>query len=126
MALRATKCDENAWRAANLGRSRLYRRPEPHPHPPAVQSGLFDAPLFRTPVPGGRTAGPKLEPQVMVDKIMAIPRNRITGRASQRSSPPFFFARCQLAHLEPLMGIVSSHDDRAGVPVQVISPPPLV
>jgi len=29
IALRATKYDENPWRAANLGRSRLFGRPEP-------------------------------------------------------------------------------------------------
>jgi mRNA interferase MazF len=42
---------------------------------------LEDAPLFRIPVPSGRTTGLKVESQVMVDKIIAIPRNKITGRA---------------------------------------------
>jgi len=47
VALRATKDDENPWRAANLGRSRLFRRPEPAAgriaRPPGV---VFDsAPL---------------------------------------------------------------------------------
>jgi mRNA interferase MazF len=63
-----------------------------------VQSGLFngthssivvclitrhpeDAPLFRIAVPSGRATGLKLESQVMVDKVIAIPRSKITGRA---------------------------------------------
>jgi mRNA interferase MazF len=46
-----------------------------------ITSHLADAPLFRIPVPAGRTTGLKLESQVMVDKVMAIPRNKITGRA---------------------------------------------
>jgi mRNA interferase MazF len=45
-----------------------------------ITSHLEDAPLFRIPVPSGRSTGLKLESQVMVDKIMAIPRNKITGR----------------------------------------------
>ena len=40
-----------------------------------------DAPLFRIPVSAGGTTGLKLESQVMVDKVIAIPRNKITGRA---------------------------------------------
>jgi mRNA interferase MazF len=46
-----------------------------------ITSHLEDAPLFRIPVPSGRATGLKLESQVMVDKVMAIPRNKITGRA---------------------------------------------
>jgi mRNA interferase MazF len=46
-----------------------------------ITSHLEDAPLFRIPVPAGRTTGLKLESQVMVDKVIAIPRNKITGRA---------------------------------------------
>jgi mRNA interferase MazF len=46
-----------------------------------ISSHLEDAPLFRIPVPAGRTTGLKLESQVMVDKVIAIPRNKITGRA---------------------------------------------
>jgi mRNA interferase MazF len=46
-----------------------------------ITSRLEDAPLFRIPVPAGRTTGLKLESQVMVDKVIAIPRNKITGRA---------------------------------------------
>jgi len=46
-----------------------------------ITSHLEDAPLFRIPVPAGRTTGLKLESQVMVDKVIAVPRNKITGRA---------------------------------------------
>ena len=46
-----------------------------------ITSRTEDAPLFRIPVPAGRTTGLKLESQVMVDKVIAIPRNKITRRA---------------------------------------------
>jgi len=46
-----------------------------------ITSHLEDAPLFRIAVPPGRTTGLKLESQVMVDKVIAIPRNKITRRA---------------------------------------------
>jgi mRNA interferase MazF len=45
-----------------------------------IASHPQDAPLFRIPVPVGRTTGLKLPSQVMADKIIAIPRNRITRR----------------------------------------------
>lgn len=45
-----------------------------------ITSHLEDAPLFRIPVPAGRTTGLKLESQVMVDKFIAMPRIKITGR----------------------------------------------
>ena len=46
-----------------------------------ITSHLEDAPLFRIAVPAGRSTGLKVQSQVMVDKVMAIPRNKITGRA---------------------------------------------
>jgi len=46
-----------------------------------ITSHLEDAPLFRIPVPSGRMTGLKRESQVMVNKVMAIPSNKITGRA---------------------------------------------
>lgn len=46
-----------------------------------ITSHLEDAPFFRIPVSAGKTTGLKLESQVMVDKIIAIPRNKITGRS---------------------------------------------
>jgi mRNA interferase MazF len=44
-----------------------------------ITSHLEDAPLFRIPVPAGRSTGLKLQSQVMVDKVLAVPRNKITG-----------------------------------------------
>ena len=45
-----------------------------------ITSHMEDAPLFRIPLPAGRTTGLKLQSQVMVDKVIAVPRNKITGR----------------------------------------------
>ena len=39
-----------------------------------ITSHLEDAPLFRISVPAGRTTGLKLQSQVMVDKVIAIPK----------------------------------------------------
>src|ERR1022692_1008420 len=44
-----------------------------------ITSHLQDAPLFRIPVPAGRATGLKLQSQVMVDKVIAIPRTRSRG-----------------------------------------------
>jgi mRNA interferase MazF len=51
-----------------------------------ITSQLEDAPLFRIPVPAGRTTGLKTESQVMVDKVIAIPRDKIAGRAGALSA----------------------------------------
>jgi mRNA interferase MazF len=53
-----------------------------------VTSHLEDAPLFRIPVPAGRTTGLKLESQAMVDKVIAIPRSKITGRTGMLPAGP--------------------------------------
>ena len=53
-----------------------------------ITSHLEDAPLFRIPVPAGRTSGLKQQSQVMVDKVIAIPRNKITGRAGVLAAGP--------------------------------------
>ena len=53
-----------------------------------ITTHLEDAPLFRIPVPAGRMTGLKLESQVMVDKVIAIPRNKITGRAGVLAAGP--------------------------------------
>jgi mRNA interferase MazF len=53
-----------------------------------ITTHLEDAPLFRIPVPAGRMTGLKLESQVMVDKVIAIPRNKITGRAGALAAGP--------------------------------------
>jgi mRNA interferase MazF len=44
-----------------------------------ITSHLGDAPLFRIPIPTGKTTGLKQESQVMVDKVIAVPRSKITG-----------------------------------------------
>ena len=51
-----------------------------------ITSHLEDAPLFRIPVPAGRATGLKVESQVMVDKVAAIPRNKIEGRTGALSA----------------------------------------
>ena len=51
-----------------------------------ITSQLEDAPLFRIPAPAGRTTGLKTESQVMVDKVIAIPRDKIAGRAGALSA----------------------------------------
>ena len=48
-----------------------------------ITSHLEEAPLFRIPIPAGRTTGLKVESQVMVDKVIAIPRNKITRCAGR-------------------------------------------
>lgn len=53
-----------------------------------ITSHLEDAPLFRIPVPAGKTTGLRLQSQVMVDKVMAIPRNKITRRAGALPAGP--------------------------------------
>src|SRR6185312_10017521 len=53
-----------------------------------ITSHLEDAPLFRIPLPSGRTTGLKLQSQVMVDKVMAIPKNKITGHAGVLAAGP--------------------------------------
>ena len=53
-----------------------------------ITTHLQDAPLFRIPVPAGRMTGLKLESQVMVDNVIAIPRNKITGRAGALAAGP--------------------------------------
>jgi mRNA interferase MazF len=53
-----------------------------------ITSHLEDAPLFRIPVPAGRTTGLKQQSQVMVDKVIAVPRNKITGRAGVLAAGP--------------------------------------
>jgi mRNA interferase MazF len=41
-----------------------------------ITSHLEDAPLFRIPVPSGRMTGLKMPSQVMVDKVIAMPRSK--------------------------------------------------
>jgi mRNA interferase MazF len=50
-----------------------------------ITSHSEDAPLFRIPVPAGKTTGLNRDSQVMVDKVLAIPRDKIAGRAGMLS-----------------------------------------
>jgi mRNA interferase MazF len=50
-----------------------------------ITSNVVEAPLFRIPVPAGRATGLKVESQAMVDKVIAIPRYKITGRVGALS-----------------------------------------
>ena len=50
-----------------------------------ITSQIQDAPLFRITVSAGKATGIKVESQVMVDKVIAIPRDKITGRAGALS-----------------------------------------
>ena len=53
-----------------------------------ITSHLEEATLFRITVPAGRTTGLKLPSQVMVDKVIAVPRNKITGRTGVLAAGP--------------------------------------
>jgi mRNA interferase MazF len=51
-----------------------------------VTSDLVDAPLFRIPLPPGARTGLKAASQVMVDKIVSVPRESV-GRSIGRCLP---------------------------------------
>jgi mRNA interferase MazF len=51
-----------------------------------ITSHAEDAPLFRIILPAGKSTGLKVESQVMVDKVIAIPRDKITRRAGEISA----------------------------------------
>jgi mRNA interferase MazF len=46
-----------------------------------ITSHLVDAPLFRIPVEPGAGTGLRIASQVMVDKVLSVPRERIAKRA---------------------------------------------
>jgi mRNA interferase MazF len=48
-----------------------------------VTSHLIDAPLFRIPVGPGATTGLKMASQVMVDKVISVPRERVEKKAGR-------------------------------------------
>ena len=50
-----------------------------------ITSHPVDAPLFRLTIPPSRTNGLKAESQIMVDKIMAVHRDRIGKRIGRLS-----------------------------------------
>jgi mRNA interferase MazF len=51
-----------------------------------ITSHLEDAPLFRIPVTAGKATGLKVESQVMADKVIAVPRDKVAGRAGALSA----------------------------------------
>jgi mRNA interferase MazF len=52
-----------------------------------ITSDCVDAPLFRVPLPAGRRTGLTVPSQVMVDKVVSVPRAAI-GRTIGRTAPP--------------------------------------
>lgn len=51
-----------------------------------ITSDCVDAPLFRVPLAAGRRTGLAVPSQVMVDKVVSVPRGAI-GRAIGRTAP---------------------------------------
>ena len=52
-----------------------------------ITSYLIDAPLFRIPVAPGGGTGLRTASQVMVDKVISIPRTRIAKKAGRLPAP---------------------------------------
>lgn len=57
-----------------------------------ITSDFVDAPLFRLPLPPGPRTGLKAVSQIMVDKIVSVPRSAVTGAIGQ----------CDAAELEAI------------------------
>jgi len=55
-----------------------------------ITSDCVDAPLFRIPLPPGERTGLRVVSQIMVDKIVSVPRSAITAE----------IGRCDAAELE--------------------------
>ncbi len=55
-----------------------------------ITSDCVDAPLFRIPLPPGERTGLRLASQIMVDKIVSVPRSTITAE----------IGRCDTGELE--------------------------
>jgi mRNA interferase MazF len=55
-----------------------------------ITSDCVDAPLFRIPLPPGERTGLRIVSQIMVDKIVSVPRSTITSE----------IGRCDIAELE--------------------------
>lgn len=55
-----------------------------------ITSDCIDAPLFRIPLPPGERTGLRIVSQIMVDKIVSVPRSAITAK----------IGRCDTAELE--------------------------
>ena len=70
------------WEAASRRRGpNQFLEPDPTPGIPVrlVTSDRVDAPLFRIPLEPGRGTGLKVRSQVMVDKIVALGRHRLSA-----------------------------------------------
>ena len=52
-----------------------------------ITSHLIDAPLFRIPVGPGAGTGLKIASQVMVDKVMSVPRERVAKKTGRLPVP---------------------------------------
>ena len=71
-----------------------------------ITSHLEDAPLFRIPLPAGKTTGLKLESQVMVDKILAVPRVKcgpVIGRIDPASIEAVLITHMHFDHVSNLL-----------------------
>jgi mRNA interferase MazF len=55
-----------------------------------ITSDCTDAPLFRIPLPPGERTGLRIVSQIMIDKIVSVPRSAITAE----------IGRCDTAELE--------------------------
>lgn len=59
-----------------------------------ITSDCVDAPLFRIPLPPGERTGLRTASQIMIDKIISVPRSAITGE----------IGRCNDGELEAVEG----------------------
>lgn len=59
-----------------------------------ITSDCVDAPLFRIPLPPGERTGLRTVSQIMIDKIVSVPRSAITAE----------IGRCDTAELEAAEG----------------------
>jgi len=55
-----------------------------------ITSDCIDAPLFRIPLPPGERTGLRIVSQIMVDKVVSVPRSALTAE----------IGRCDTAELE--------------------------
>ena len=89
----AARGDHGKPRRAVMVQSELFNGTHSSVAVCLITSYQEDAPLFRIAVPAGRTTG--LESQVMDDKVIAIPRNKITRRAGVLAAGPLGGRACE-------------------------------
>lgn len=58
-----------------------------------ITSDCVDAPLFRVPLPAGRRTGLAVPSQVMVDKVVSVPRAAIGQTIGRTASPELLAVR---------------------------------